>query len=130
VARYAKSDKQNAKHEEEGDDIRSSLAQGFRNAHEPFRDGNVLEDLEPHLPENENCVTEFRDYVLGLGYRIRGERFVVFTHHESVDRVDHCVTVGEVGGSEQFGCTDEIGIGTHTAKQHHGLELKISGNKE
>ena len=45
VTRNAKSDKQNAKHKEEGNDIRCSPAQGFRNSGEPLRDENIIEDF-------------------------------------------------------------------------------------
>ncbi len=51
-------------------------------------------------------------------------------YHERIDRVDHCVTFGVVACCKQLRCADEVGIGAHTAQQHHCLELKESGDKK
>lgn len=46
---YAKADEQNDEHEEEGADVGHGFEQRFRDSREPFRDGYVLENFEPHL---------------------------------------------------------------------------------
>jgi hypothetical protein len=51
-------------------------------------------------------------------------------YHKSVDRINHRITVCVIAGCEQFGGADGIGISTHTAKQHHSLELKKSCDKK
>ena len=82
MTRNAKSDKQNAKHKEEGNDIRCSPAQGFRNSGEPLRDENIIE----YFRGDETTTTSSADALLvNIDWRKRGIRTKVGMDGEQVD---------------------------------------------